>query len=217
MEMENTTTIDSKPILDIYGSTDGRYWFVTEKIQKDGQRLFSGYLRTSQMPMLARFYDIPEEKFNSADKRFWKVAKEKWNICPGIKVRNNDGLQNCNKAATKTGSGYLVQVCSNNCKEVDEKMAKNIQEKLDGYLQLFDGIRARVDDERTALALLQEISKDRRMEEIQKEHENQRQKPATEKQKRFMEKLGIKYPKNVTKQEASVLIDEELAKNGEEN
>jgi len=96
-------------------------------------------------------------------------------------------------------------------------MEKNIQTKLDGYLQLFDGIRARVDDERTALALLQEISKDRRMEEIREERGNQRQKPATEKQKRFMEKLGIKYPKNVTKQEASVLIDEELAKNGEED
>jgi hypothetical protein len=29
-----------------------------------------------------------------------------------------------------------------------------------------------------------------------------------------MKKLGIKYPENVTKVEASTLIDEELAKNG---
>ena len=114
IKMLNITTIDGKPILDIYTSTDGRYWFVTEKIQKDEQGLFSGYLRTSQMPILARFYDIPEEKFKSTDKRFWKVAKENWNICPGIEVRNNDGSQNCNEAVIKTGSDYPVLICSNN-------------------------------------------------------------------------------------------------------
>ncbi len=66
------------------------------------------------------------------------------------------------------------------------------------------------------MALMQEISKDRRMEHIRQEREAQHQKPATEKQKQFMDDLGIKYPANVTKQEASVLIDEELARNGEQ-
>ena len=33
-------------------------------------------------------------------------------------------------------------------------------------------------------------------------------------QKKFMKKLEINFPKAVTKQEASALIDEELSKNG---
>ena len=94
-------------------------------------------------------------------------------------------------------------------------MNQDIQAKLDGYLELFQEIRRKTDDERTALTLLQEVSKDRRMEEIRQERDSQRQQPATERQKRFMDDLGIKYPKNVTKQEASVLIDEELGKNNE--
>lgn len=94
-------------------------------------------------------------------------------------------------------------------------MKKNIQGKLDGYLQLLDGIRARVDDERTALALLQEISKDRRMEKI-KEEQNSRNgnEPATGKQKNFMSRLGIEFADDITKRQASFLIDTELAKAG---
>jgi hypothetical protein len=106
-------------------------------------------------------------------------------------------------------------LCSRNCKEVDEKMDKNIQVKLNSYLGLLDEIKSKISDDRTAVSLLQEISKDRRMDEIREERESRNREPATEKQKKFMESLGIKYPKNVTKQEASVLIDEELGKNGE--
>jgi len=39
--------------------------------------------------------------------------------------------------------------------------------------------------------------------------------PATPKQKQFMKKLNIQFPSNVTKHEASVLIDDELGKGGE--
>lgn len=39
--------------------------------------------------------------------------------------------------------------------------------------------------------------------------------PATDKQKQFMKKLGIKFPATVTKQEASMMIDEELGRSSE--
>lgn len=104
---------------------------------------------------------------------------------------------------------------SNDCKEVDEKMKFDMQSKLGEYLKLLEQIKQKTQDERTAVALLQEVSKDRRSAEIREERGVEQSQPATEKQKNFMKKLGIKFPDTVTKQEASTLIDEELGKNGE--
>jgi len=91
-------------------------------------------------------------------------------------------------------------------------MDEDIKEKVEGYLWLFEQIKEKSGSETVALALLQEIGKDRRMEEMQEAKNNE---PATAKQKRFMDDLGIKYPKTVTKKEASALIDEELGRNSE--
>jgi len=106
------------------------------------------------------------------------------------------------------------------CKEVDEKMKFDMQSKLDEYLRLLEQIKQKTQDERTAVALLQEVSKDRRSAEIREERETKKDdtqdsQPATEKQKQFMKKLGIKFPATVTKQEASLMIDEERGRNGE--
>ena len=73
-------------------------------------------------------------------------------------------------------------------------------------------ISEKTDNESTAVALLHEIAKDRRSEQIRQERGFAEEKRATDKQKSFMKKLGIKFPKEVTKQEASVLIDQELGK-----
>ncbi len=48
-----------------------------------------------------------------------------------------------------------------------------------------------------------------------KKGEAKNNEPATEKQKQFMKKLGIEYPADVTKQYASMLIDEKREQNGE--
>jgi hypothetical protein len=109
---------------------------------------------------------------------------------------------------------------SNICKEVDKKMKFDVQSKLDEYLRLLEQIKQKTNDERTAVALLQEVSKDRRSAEIREERETKNgdtvdSQPATEKQKQFMKKLGIKFPATVTKQEASLMIDEERGRNGE--
>ena len=107
-----------------------------------------------------------------------------------------------------------TQLCLNNCKGV-MKMEANIQDKLDSYLELFEQIKQKTQgDDKIALSLLTEISKDRRMEEIRQEKEAKNAEPATEKQKKFMKKLGMDFPKNATKKEASVMIDEELSRNG---
>jgi len=113
--------------------------------------------------------------------------------------------------------------CSNMCKEVEEKMKFDMRSKLDEYLRLLEQIKQKTTDERTAVALLQEVSKDRRSAEIREERESKNNSgdsnndsiPATEKQKQFMKKLGIKFPATVTKQEASLMIDEELGRSGE--
>lgn len=107
-----------------------------------------------------------------------------------------------------------TQSCLTNCKGV-MKMEANIQAKLDSYLELFEQIKQKTQgDDKLALSLLTEISKDRRMEEIRQEKDARNGEPATEKQKKFMKKLGMDFPKNVTKKEASVMIDEELGRNG---
>jgi len=93
-------------------------------------------------------------------------------------------------------------------------MDENIQQKLDGYLELLEQITSKVQEEATAVILLQEIAKDQRMDRMIEEREAMNNKPATFKQKKFMNDLGIKYQKNVSKQEARALIDEELGRNG---
>lgn len=109
----------------------------------------------------------------------------------------------------------IIESYSNICKEVDKKMNQNIQAKLDKYLDLFEELKQKTGDEKTALTLLQEVSKDRRMEEIREERENKNSEPATARQLKFMKKLGIEVPPGITKKEASILIDEELGRNGE--
>lgn len=92
--------------------------------------------------------------------------------------------------------------------------------KVAEYLELLQGIRAKVGDERTAMSIMQEVNKDLRMALIREERNSNGQVevdyPATEKQKSFLKKLGVKIPAKLTKQEASGLIDEELAKEPEQ-
>jgi len=89
-------------------------------------------------------------------------------------------------------------------------MDKDTKERLNAYLVLLDEIKEKTDNEETAVALLHEICKDRRMTAIKQEKGNSDDTAATEKQKKFMEQLGIKFPKDISKKEASVLIEEEL-------
>jgi len=90
-------------------------------------------------------------------------------------------------------------------------MENEIKQRVDDYLELFNEIKERVEDEITARAIMIEVSKDRRMNEIRKEQEARNGEPATARQL-FLKNLGVSFRKGVTKREASELFDAALGK-----
>jgi hypothetical protein len=93
-------------------------------------------------------------------------------------------------------------------------MDENTRQKVGSYVELLDAVKAKTGSEQTAVAVLVEVAKDQRTERMREEREAKTDEPATERQRKFMDKLGIKYPKTISKQEASAVIDEELGKSG---
>ena len=94
------------------------------------------------------------------------------------------------------------------------------------YIQEWQGIYNAITNEKLAQdrvaitnAILVEVAKDRRMEEIQasrsrapgkKSYDTVRFSDATDKQCKLMDQLGIAYDKSTTKDQASRLISEKL-------
>ena len=95
-----------------------------------------------------------------------------------------------------------------------------LKEKVEEYLELLKEIKQKTGDERTALAILQEVNKDVRMDRISFERTNKDPwagaKPASARQMNFLKKLGVEVPDVLTKEAASALIDEELGKQSKE-
>ena len=91
-------------------------------------------------------------------------------------------------------------------------METSIQQNIGSYLELLNQIKDKVQDERTALSLLTEICKDRRVVEMRKEREQQNNEPASKKQISYLRDLGVDIRKfsNLTREQASKLIDEAL-------
>ena len=89
-------------------------------------------------------------------------------------------------------------------------METNDIDRLGSYIELYDEIREKTDSDSAAVAILQEMGKDHRSNQIREEKATVNHEVATDKQKRFMKRLGISCPAGVTKKEASALIDEEL-------
>ena len=101
-----------------------------------------------------------------------------------------------------------------------EKQA--LEERVADYLEALQGIKQKVSDERTAMTILQEVNKDLRMAQIREERNGGQFEPRVEvdypaagRQRSFLNRLGVKAPANLSKREASALIDEELAKEAE--
>jgi hypothetical protein len=207
-------TIADTPIVDIYEADNGRCWFVTKKVCKHGQLFLSGYVRCLKTSMLAEFSNMPEEVMEDKGGYIWKVNKDAWCRCPCVDVQEDIdepeiiNFDSCNNKTQPSVS------CSNDCKEVDDKMDEKTKQKLDTYLGLFQELKQRTGSESIALALTQEIAKDDRTNQIQEQINLKNSEPATDKQKKFMKKLNIPFPATVTKKEAAALIDEELGRNG---
>jgi hypothetical protein len=92
--MAEIITIKGKPVIEIYESFDGSYWFITEKlykqdsvidgrVYKDDQILF-GYARLSACPEYAEFGNISETELKLAGA--WEVPQKNWSICPEVEV-----------------------------------------------------------------------------------------------------------------------------------
>ena len=104
---------------------------------------------------------------------------------------------------------------------------KTIEARIEECLKLLGDIKAKVGDERTALAILQEVKRDIRGERAGEDRKNgngysaSKQSgeyiPATGSQVNYLKKLGVEVPKALTKEAASELIDEAKANKGESN
>jgi hypothetical protein len=78
---------------------------------------------------------------------------------------------------------------------------------------MYEDIRNKIMDDKAALALLQEVAKDKRMDQMREERELKNNQPATARQIKFLKKLGIEmFDPGLTKKQASTLIDETMAK-----
>jgi len=94
--MKEIVTIKGKPVIEIFESFDGSYWFVTEKAWKqdsliDGRvhkndQIFFGYVRLSHCPELAEFGYFSEAELRSLGWIVWKVDRVNWPFCPGVEV-----------------------------------------------------------------------------------------------------------------------------------
>jgi len=80
-------TVAGQRIVDIYESQNGRCWYVTKKVQKQGQAFVSGYVRCLGTSMLAEFQHLPEEVLQDTVQHMWRVPEEAWWRCPCVYVQ----------------------------------------------------------------------------------------------------------------------------------
>ena len=95
-------------------------------------------------------------------------------------------------------------------------MESQTQSTLDAYTSLFHSLKQRVGDAVAATAIMQEVARDRRAQQIRDERQAKRAEengePATQKQLEFLKDLKMDIPQGLTKQAASALIDEGRAR-----
>lgn len=89
------------------------------------------------------------------------------------------------------------------------------QDKLDTYVKLLESIEERTHDRKTAAAVLAEVAKDIRMDQMRQERSPNGGEPATENQIGYLKKLGAAIPEGLTVRQASELIDRVKAKKKE--
>ena len=95
-----------------------------------------------------------------------------------------------------------------------ESATSFIDERVGQYVRLFENIRTKVGDDQLALALVEQCGKDWRVEQMRGSARNERaasdEAPATPKQLAFLAALNV--PRNLSKAEASRMIDEAQAR-----
>jgi len=85
--------------------------------------------------------------------------------------------------------------------------------EIEQYVKKFNDIAAKLNGrgkQTIALAIMQEIAKDRRMAEIAEARQNNNGSPATARQVAYARALGIELQENTTKEHATKLITEAI-------
>jgi len=89
------------------------------------------------------------------------------------------------------------------------------------YLSLFEALVNKIQNNSKlnpdkavliALGILQEISKDRRVEEMKAEREKAKQEPATSRQIAYLKVLGVEADEGLSKQKAAKMIEQAVQK-----
>lgn len=92
------------------------------------------------------------------------------------------------------------------------------------YLSLFQALVSKIQKNSSfnpdkavliALGILQEMSKDRRVEEMKSEREKARQEPVTPRQIAYLKILGMKVEEGLSKQNAAKIIEQAVQKRGQ--
>ena len=123
--MKSITTIKGQPVIEVYESFDGSYWFVTDKAWKQdsliGRRVYKqdqilyGYVRLSSCPQFAEFGYFSEAELMRLGWRVWKVRKQDWPVCPGVEVQEvpeepgSAEAAGCGRCVLQTASFLAVQ------------------------------------------------------------------------------------------------------------
>jgi len=124
------TMIKGVPVIEIYESFDGSYWFVTEKAWAqdsviggrvyEGDQILFGYVRLSSCPDCAEWGYFSESELKALGPRIWKVRRQDWAACPEVEVeevpdeRGQRITEGCDGAGPRRSHSY-----SNHCKEVE--------------------------------------------------------------------------------------------------
>ena len=85
--------------------------------------------------------------------------------------------------------------------------------EVERYVKQFNDIATKLNGrgkQSIALAIMQELAKDRRMAEIAEARERNNGSPATARQAAYARVLGIELPENATKEQATKLITQQL-------
>jgi hypothetical protein len=118
VKMKNIVTIKGKPVLEIYESFNGSYWYVTEeawkqdsiiggKVYKNDQILF-GYVKLASCPQYAEFGYFSEAQLLQLGWRIWKVHKHDWPFCPDVEVEEVEEVEEEAGEAGAEGCGTHV-------------------------------------------------------------------------------------------------------------
>ena len=105
--MKEIVTIKGKPIIEIYESFNGSYWFITErchkqdsiingKVYQDDQIIF-GFVRLSVFPEGAEWGYISETELKLLSPKVWTVPRINWPVCPLVKVEYIEDKNKNNK------------------------------------------------------------------------------------------------------------------------